>query len=141
MDYFRIEPEAVEMGPDTVLNTRVTPPIVSRLHIELQSWRGSPLVGCFPAFAVTHPLGLAIVEAGLSGVRLAPIKMTVDEQFRFLLPKELPEFSWLQVFGWARQDDFAIDADQNLILSRRALDVIEAQPGPPPRRFPRQSSR
>ncbi|MFY9957530.1 MAG: hypothetical protein WAK54_31075, partial [Bradyrhizobium sp.] len=50
----------------------------------------------------------------------------VSEQFEELYPdKQLPKFVWLKADGKPKFDDFATAPDGRLIVSARALEVLQ----------------
>ncbi len=122
---FIVSPEvAGELGADTVMDTSVHPPRVSRLHYELHGWLGDDLLESFPVFVVTDRLARALRGSDLSGWRLGPVQVTKSDEFEELHPdRELPGFFWLQVDGDGAAD-FALSADHRLEVSERALELL-----------------
>ena len=53
MQYVYIEPEvAGGLGDHTVMDRSVHPPIVSKLHYQMEGWLGDALLESFPVFIV-----------------------------------------------------------------------------------------
>lgn len=128
MSFFRIEPEvAGGMGPNTELDRSTHPPLVTKLHYVFEGWLGDALLETFPCFLVTADLGRRLEEAGLSGFELADVEIGRSPEFEEMSPgRVLPEFRWLRLRGVAGQDDFAANPGGRLVVSRRALDVLQA---------------
>lgn len=123
---FYVEPEvAGGLGERTVLDTAVHPPRVERLQYEFAGWLGDPLLESFPCFIATEPLAAALDAAHASGVRWAPVEVSLSEEFREQYPgREVPPFRWLRVTGAAGVDDFGLAPDHRLVVSDRALAVL-----------------
>ncbi len=121
-----LEPEvAGGFGELTELDASVHPPAVSRLHYEFHGWLGDDLLESFPCFIVSGPLAASIEAAGLTGFRLAPVDVSVSQEFVELQPEtQLPSFAWLQVSGTAGAHDFGLSSKSQLVVSPRALDVL-----------------
>lgn len=127
MSYYLLAPEvAGELGPDTVMDTSVHPPAVTRLQYEIEDWLGDEILESTPCFIVTERLAGLIQDAGLGGYRLADADVVLGEDAEELAggPIDLPEFRWLQLTGKAGSDDFGASADGSLVVSQRALDVL-----------------
>jgi hypothetical protein len=125
-DYL-VEPEvAGELGPRTVMDTTVHPPLVSRLHYEIDVWLGSQLLESFPVWIASDRFLATVSDAGLTGYRTADAEVTLTEEGQERLgDRELPHFAWFQVTGTIGVDDFAVHAPGTLVVSERALGVIE----------------
>lgn len=127
MNYYLLEPEvAGELGDDTVMDTSVHPPVVTRLQYVVQDWLGDEILESTPCFIVTEHLAGLIEAAGLSGYRLADADVVLSEDAEELAGEavELPKFQWLQLTGTPRSDDFGASDNGSLIASERALDVL-----------------
>jgi hypothetical protein len=129
MDYYALAPEvAAELGPGTVMDVAVHPPIVSQLHLVFEVWLGDPLIECFPIFAVTDDLADRLQSNSLSGFRILPVTITDTAERIELDPgKPLPSFRWLDVFGVAGRADVGTDSRRNLVVSSRALEVLHQE--------------
>jgi hypothetical protein len=125
--YFLLEPEvAGELGPETIMDSSVHPPAVAVLHYELSGWLGDDLLESFPCFIVTDRCRRALETGGVSGCAFAPAKVTVSETFSELYPgRALPDFIWMKVNGRAEEDDFGLSSDYRLVISDRALRILE----------------
>jgi len=128
VSYYYLEPEAAGcIGPGTVIDSSVHPPIVHRLHYILDAWLGDDIVERFPVYLVSDRLRGKLEEAGLTGFDFAPVEVTEHEDFRLLYRgRRAPVFCWLQLHGVAGSDDFARGPDHRLVVSHRALEVLQA---------------
>ncbi|MEZ5958508.1 MAG: hypothetical protein R3C27_15000 [Hyphomonadaceae bacterium] len=122
-----IEPEvAGGLGKRTVIDTSVHPPVVSKLHYEMDGWLGDSILESFPSFIVTEALKEALEQLGASGMSFDEAEVTTSGQFRALHPRQtLPKFVWLKVQGTAGVDDLALADDGRLVVSARALEVMQ----------------
>lgn len=132
MDYFEVKPEvAGQIGPSSVLDASVHPPIVTRLEYEFYGWDGSELLESFPCFIVSESLAESMQDAGLSGFSLDDVKVSISPEY--LSPHDqstIPAFRWLKVNGTSGKDDVGLMPNATLVLSQRAKDVISpASPG------------
>lgn len=127
MKRYALEPEvAGELGPRTEMDSSTHPPVVSRLHYEIHGWLGDELLESFPCFIVSKQLADLMEHRRLSGVRLGEVEVTVSEEAQELAdePLDLPEFAWLRPTS-NLDEDVAVDGDGMLIVSQRALEVIQ----------------
>jgi hypothetical protein len=126
-EYSYIEPEvAGGLGKRTVMDTSVHPPIVSKLHYEMDGWLGDALLETFPSFIVTEELKEALAQLGASGMSFDDAEVTTSGEFRDLHPgRALPKFVWLKVQGAVGVDDLALADDGRLVVSARVLSVLQ----------------
>jgi hypothetical protein len=126
--FFSLEPEvAGGLGPNTIMDRRVHPPVVSKLHYEFDGWRGDEIVESFPCFLVTESLMARLQAEQLTGMEAGQVEVSISEQFRDSdTGAKLPPFAWLKVVGVAGQDDFGMGLDFRLVISAAALRVIQA---------------
>ncbi|MDX8514926.1 hypothetical protein [Mesorhizobium captivum] len=126
MKYFYLEPEVSGgLGDNTVMDSSVHPPIVTRLHYEFDGWLGDVIVTSFPCYLVTEDVKEKILKDGFSGVRFDKVEVTTSELFEEMQPDlELPPFVWLKVDGEAGHDDFGLAEDHRLVVSESVLDVL-----------------
>ena len=127
MKYYELDPEvAGELGKNTVMDTSVHPPMVSKLHYELDAWMGDDLIQSFPCYLVSERLKKRFEGASLAGLEFAPVEFTVSATFKELHPsKDVPNFTWLKTVGRAGEDDFGVNSDGRLVVSERALKLIQ----------------
>ena len=127
MKYFYIEPEvAGGLGENTAMDRSVHPPIVSRLHYEFDGWLGEALLTSFPCFIVTEGAESKLQSIGATGIRFDKVEVTTSEEFQDFHPnRQLPKFVWLQVVGRPGRDDFGVAKNHRLVVSERALKVLE----------------
>jgi hypothetical protein len=126
MKYFYLEPEVSGgLGDDTVMDTDVHPPVVSRLNYEFDGWLGDVIVTSFPCYLVTEDAKEKILENGFSGATFDQVEVTTSELFEEMQPDlKLPPFVWLKVDGKAGHDDFGLAKDHRLVVSESVLDVL-----------------
>jgi hypothetical protein len=125
--FFAIEPEvAGGLGVNTVIDRSGGKPVVRQLHYELQGWLGDALLESTPCFVATQALAAEIVQAGLSGAEFDAVEISRSPEFRERDPqRQLPDFVWLKTTGRAGVDDFGLDDDLLLVVSDRALAVLQ----------------
>lgn len=126
--YFYLEPEvAGGIGKNSVMDTSVHPPLVSRLHYVFDGWLGDDLLESFPCYIVTARLREGLEKAEASGCRFDDVEVGRSETFREMYPdRALPSFYWLRVEGRAGSDDFGLAADHRLVASERILGLMKA---------------
>ena len=129
MQFWKLTQEVpAEIGDNSVMDTTVHPPLVTRLHLSFVGWLGSELIECFPVYATTRALSEDLKRNHLTGFGTADLEVTVDDQFHELYPgRTLPEFVWLKISGTAGKDDFGMDGDLKLVVSERALVVVRSR--------------
>lgn len=129
MTSYQLEPEvAGGFGDATVIDTSVSPNVVTRLDYEFDGWLGDELLEFITVHLVTIRVRDALVDAGLTGIRFAPVTVSQSEQFREVHTGDLPDWVWMQVLGAPDHDDAWIGAGQMLIVSERMLAVLERFP-------------
>lgn len=127
MKYYALDPEvAGELGKNTVMDSAVHPPVVSKLHYELDAWLGDDLIQSFPCYLATERLKRNLESASVGGVSFAPVEFSLSANFKEQHPsKVVPSFTWLKITGCASKDDFGVEADGRLVVSERALELIK----------------
>jgi hypothetical protein len=122
-----VEPEvAGQLGEDTELDASVHPPIVSKLHYEFDGWLGDVLVTSFPCYLVAEEARRSLLANRFTGLRFSNAEITTSEIFEQLQPDvDLPPFVWLRPNGQPGVDDFGLTARADLVVSDRALRVLE----------------
>lgn len=125
--FFYIEPEVSGgLGVNTVADTTVHPPVVSKLNYLFDGWLGDDLLESFPCYVVSERLKSELVNTTLSGFEIDELEVTKSEQFDEQYPgKTLPKFYWLKITGKAGKDDFGLTSDHRLVVSEAALDVLQ----------------
>jgi hypothetical protein len=125
--YFKIEPEvAGGLGERTRMDVSTHPPKVFHLHYEFDGWSGDGILESFPCFIVTATKADQLESMDASGFQLRDVEISKSPTFEELFPNlDLPDFRWLDVSGTPGKDDFGIDADGVLVVSDRALAVLE----------------
>lgn len=127
-DYYVVEPEVAGGWGEGTEFTRVPgrPTVVHRLHYCFDGWLGDDLLESTPCFIVTERLAAGITRAGLSGVNFEGVMISKSPQFEDLYPdRQLPNFLWMKLAGEPGKDDFALSTSLHLIISARALSVLE----------------
>lgn len=127
-EYFRLSPEvAGHWGEHTIEDDSVHPPKVDRLHYDFDGWQGDELLTSIATFIVTDRLRKMIEAANLSGYAFDSVEISVSDQFIELYPEvSLPQFSWLKITGTAGKDDFGMGDDHHLVVSQKALRVLQS---------------
>lgn len=125
--YYSLEPEvAGGFGENSVLDTNTHPPDVKHLHYEFDGWLGDDLVESFPCYLVSERLKKVISEVATSGFSFAEVEVSTSEEFHDMCDdQELPEFSWLKVFGQPGVDDFGMSSENCLVVSERVLKGMQ----------------
>lgn len=126
MEYYFVEPEvAGGIGSHTVMDRGSHPSIVKRLHYVMDGWFGDELLEGFPVFVMTKRLYTVLSRAELTGAHADFAEVTLSEEFHDLFPnRTVPPFAWLKITGRPGVDDFGIAADHRLVVSSRALDLL-----------------
>lgn len=127
MRYYYLEPEvAGGLGKNTIMDRSVHPPVVSKLHYELDGWLGDVLLESFPVFIITEEAARKLQNASLTGARYDEVEITTSDEFRELYPDHrLPRFVRLKVDGRTGREDFGTAPDGKLVVSERALDALK----------------
>ena len=101
--YFKIRPHvAGGIGKRTALDSSVHPPIVTKLHYQVDAWFGDVIVATFPCFLVTEKTHRALQTTGLSGATFANAEGTTSDEFQEDQPSpQPPTFVWSKVNGKA----------------------------------------
>lgn len=128
--FWSLAPEvAGELGPDTVMDTSVHPPIVSKLQYRFQGWLGDDLLESFPCYVVTDALGSDLKAADFTGFDLDVVSIVTSEEFdeiekEHFPGRQLPGFKWLKVTGQAGVEDFGLSVQHKMVVSDRVLATI-----------------
>jgi hypothetical protein len=126
MRYFFLEPEAAGWDYKSVADWQTKPPVIHELNYEFDFWLGDALLESVHALIVTDHLRTSIEAAALSGASFDRVKVCKSEQFEEHSPDlKLPNFAWMKVAGKAGQDDFGTASDWRLVVSERALKLIQ----------------
>lgn len=127
MEYFFLEPEvAGAIGPRTIIDTSVHPPLVSELNYEFSGWLGDALLESFPCFIISESAAGELEKGACTGMKLSDAEISRTAEFDSLYPgKVLPKFLWLQVQGLVGSDDFGIASDLRLVVSGKALEILQ----------------
>lgn len=127
MKYYTVEPEvAGGLGENTKMDRSIHPPIVHRLHYEFYGWLGDAIVASFPCFLAREEARSELECSGVTGLHFEEAEVTTSDEFNELFPDvRLPRFLWMRVLGRAREDDFGISPDGRLIVSERAVKVLQ----------------
>jgi len=136
MKFYRYIPEGSgDYGPNTVYIGKKTahPCVVSHLHYEFNYWPGDGIQWSLFHFIVTESLRKALeaVKPPLTGMQFDTVEISGDDQeFKHVWRKGRPDSAlgkwyWLKITGKAGIDDFGLIPAAKLIVSERALGVIE----------------
>lgn len=121
-----IEPEvAGGMGEGTELDNTVHPPIVKKLHFNIEGWLGDDILETFPCFLVTTSLKNKIEIENLTGITFDDVLITKSSSFIEMYPNRiLPKFYWAKINGTFAKSDFFLGSDNRLIISQKAYDLL-----------------
>lgn len=126
MSYYVVEPEvAGELGPGTSFDRSSSPVTVTRLEYRFTDWSGDALVESAPCFIVTDMLAERITREGLTGVAFDPVTVTLSPEGEELIDESLPQWLWLKITGWPGASDIGLNDDLTLVVSERALSVLQ----------------
>ena len=127
MNYFFLEPEvAGGLGKGTLLDTAVHPPVVSKLNYQFSGWLGDVLLESFPCFILCSKAADSLEKGLFTGLSFSDVETSTTPEFNEMYPaRVLPEFRWLQVQGVAGRDDFGLASDHRLVVSERALELLQ----------------
>jgi hypothetical protein len=127
-EFFALDPEvAGGLGPHTLMDASVHPPVVSKLHYQFDGWLGDEIVESFPCFLVTEALFRKLAAKQLTGIESAEVEVSCSQVFEDACRDvHLPPFVWLKVAGVAGRDDFGIGPTFRLVVSSLALEVIQS---------------
>lgn len=136
MKFYRYIPSTGgDYGPNTVYVGAKTnrPAVVSHLHYEFCYWPEDDMLRCLFHYIVTERLKVALekVNPPLTGIEFDNVEISGDDQefdsvWRDGRPDSaLGKWHWLKITGKAGSDDFGLIPAAKLIVSERALEVIE----------------
>jgi hypothetical protein len=112
------------LGPRTLLDTSVHPPVVLKLDCLLDLVPADDLFATFPCFFATERLGNALIDSRMSGVKFGRVRARVSEAFQ---PKrsrvKTLAILRLHVSGRPREHDFGLESNKYLVVSQAALDI------------------
>jgi len=125
--YYIVEPYVPGgLGERTEVDNSVAPSRIVKLHYEFESWEGDTLVTSYPVFLVTERARQVLSKSALTGVEFDSVEVSRSEFFlKFCSDVELPPFVWLRISGIAGADDFGVSSRNELIVSTRALDILQ----------------
>lgn len=126
MKYFILDPEVPGgLGPNTLMDRSVHPPIITKLHFEMDGWMGDDIVQSFPCYLATERLKARMEEIKASGLTFAHAEITASDTFEVLNPaRKLPMLFWMKISGEPGADDLGLTPDARLVASKRVLDVM-----------------
>lgn len=149
MTLFRLQPEvAGSTGEGTVITNydalRAGTALVhdvAELEYTFDDWLGDDLLESFPCFIVTEALAASLERAGLSGLELRDVTISVSELWPQLHGDDptgasLPPFRWLTPTGTLQLEpketaytawsghDVNLSQRAQLVVTDRALEVI-----------------
>jgi hypothetical protein len=126
MNYFQLEPDV----PGRLLNPRHVLDHfseISTVHYVLECWPEDDLITSIRVYLVKEGLAFALKSSRMTGFKIMDCVVSKGEQFHIASPGygDLPEFWWLYIDGVPREDDFGIDKNLTLVVSERALKLLE----------------
>ena len=129
MKYFYVGPmDPGEFGDDIVMTHDTRPPTVVKLDVSFEGYFGDALLEPFPCFIGTDVLVHAILDRRLTGTEIAAVKTSIADQYdsSYCKPEDIPHFHWLKIVGIAGLDDFGLAPKHKLVVSERALNVLNS---------------
>jgi hypothetical protein len=126
MKFYLLKPEvAGGLGPGTVLDRSMDPPVIERLEHRFDGWLGDELLAAIPCFLVTEKLGMRLLRERFLGFELRPVEISKSDEFLDLYGDlSLPEFAWLDVHGEPGQHDLGLSETYRLVVSESCLTVL-----------------
>ena len=127
MNYYYIEPEVSGgLGCRTIMDRSVHPPIISKLHFDMDGWLGDAILESFPCFVVTQEAKQGLVMMEATGGNFDDVDVTFTDRFKEQYRhRDVPSFAWLRPVGQAGQDDIGVISDGRLVVSERALSLLQ----------------
>jgi hypothetical protein len=127
MKYFQIRPDV----PGYFTNSRYVLDHleeVSTIHYILECWPDDDIISSIRIYLVKEKLARAIGLSKLTGFELKECVVSKGEQFHIASPGfgDLPEFLWLYINGVPGVDDFGITKNLKLVVSERALNLLNS---------------
>lgn len=125
--YYIVEPEVAGQWGESTEFTRAPgqPVLVHKLHYQFDGWLGDELLESTPCYIVTERLAVKIQQLALSGVSFDEVYVSKSPLFYEAYPgRNLPHFLWLKIDGLPGSDDFGVTADLQLVVSARALALL-----------------
>jgi hypothetical protein len=103
---------------------RAHPPIIEKLHYEIDLPLDDAIIAHFPVWVVTAAAKSAIEAAALSGASFDDVQISESANYEALwADRKLPQYAWLKVHGKAGHDDFGT-RESKLVVSDRALKLL-----------------
>ncbi|QLY29726.1 hypothetical protein [Nocardia huaxiensis] len=78
-----------------------------------------------PCFIVTRDLAHKIEQIGLGGAHFDDVSVSMSPQAEEMIGTALPEWRWMKLTGRAGESDFGLDDELYLVISDRALDLLQ----------------
>lgn len=127
--YYLVKPEvAGGLGPETIMDSSVHPPQVSRLHYEVVDWLGDCIVQSFPCYLALRRVVHRLEESGFTGFHSDVAIVSEADEFREINPDgELPDLVWLLVDGEPGRDDLGVTDKAQLVVSKPVLEVLRSE--------------
>ena len=125
MRYYSIEPEvAGGFGDQSVIDSSVHPPIISKLHYEFSGWLGDSIVESFPSFIVSEELAGRLRAEDIRGMKFGSVFVSKSPEYLDSnTDRVFPNWLWLKVVG-GKDDDVYIDSSHTLVVSERVLHLF-----------------
>ncbi|MEV4316754.1 hypothetical protein [Actinocrispum sp. NPDC049592] len=127
--YYLVNPEvAGGLGPETVMDTTVHPPRVSRLEYEVVDWLGDCIVQSFPCYLTLRGVAKKLEALKFTGFHSDEAAISEADEYRDINPDgELPDLVWLVVDGQPGRDDLGLTDKAELIVSEPVLEVFRSE--------------
>lgn len=127
MKYFYLDADMPGDISPSIAEWSRHPPVIHALHYEFDFYSSDVLIECPPCRIVTESARTAIEFARLTGANFDKVEVSNSHEFRGLHPEQkLPQFAWLKVDGEAGHDDFGVARNTRLVVSERALELLQS---------------
>jgi len=114
---------AGQLGPKTVIDTSVHPPIVNKLHFLFEGWLGDDMIECFPVYLVSERLKNKLENTNLVGYKIVPCEIEKSSEFVEIQPETiLPNFFWFLATGDSFSD-FSV-SNNKMKMSDNAYRIV-----------------
>ena len=124
--YYLIRPAVYgDLGSDAVIDHSARPPLLQKVHIEINVLSSDDLHAVHLCYMVSERLGRRLEGSKLTGAKIEEAQIELSEQAREYYPhvSSLGVLR-LKVHGQLKIDDFRLDEHDRLIVSQAAMDVL-----------------
>jgi hypothetical protein len=127
MQYYYLQPALPgETGRNTVFDNSVHPPIIHKLEYVLDDIPEDVLFTSWPAYVISEEAKQALIKSGFTGMSFDEVEISKSYIYEENHGSKSPgKFSMLRIEGEAGRDDFGIGSEWRLVISERALDLLD----------------